>query len=50
MEYEDKIVFIKVKWQTRERLKDRGKKGESYDVVITKMFGELEGDADDKRQ
>lgn len=44
------IVMIKVERTTRDRLKARGKKGETYEVVITKMFGELEGDAGDKRQ
>jgi hypothetical protein len=46
----DKIVVIKVKLGTRDRLKARGKKGDTYEVVITQMFGELEGDAGDKRQ
>lgn len=49
MEEEDKIVMIKVKSKTRKRLKESKRGGESYDDVITKMFGELEGDAGDKR-
>lgn len=44
------IVMIKVERKTRERLKARGKKGETYEKVIVKMFEELEGDAGDKRQ
>lgn len=44
------IVMIKVERETRKRLTARGKKGDTYDDVITKMFGELEGDAGDKRQ
>lgn len=39
---EDKIVLIKVKWKTREMLKAEGKKGDTYDDVIIKMFSELE--------
>jgi predicted CopG family antitoxin len=46
----DKIVAIKVKLSTRERLKASKRGGESYEDVITKMFGELGGDAGDKRQ
>ena len=44
MEEEDKIVLVKVKWKTREILKARGKKGDSYDDVITHMLGLLEGE------
>lgn len=44
------IVMVKVERETRDRLKARGKKGETYEDVITQMFGELEGDAGDKRQ
>jgi len=32
---EEKIVHIKVKWSTRERLKELGKKGDTYEDVIT---------------
>lgn len=46
----DKIVVIKVKLGTRDRLKARGKKGDTYENVISQMFGELEGDVGDKRQ
>ena len=41
MEEKDKIVVIKVTSKTRERLKARGKKGDTYDDVISKMFGLL---------
>ena len=44
----DKVV--KVTLTTRERLKARKRGGESYEDVITKILGELEGDAGDKRQ
>jgi hypothetical protein len=44
---ENKIVLIKVKWKTREKLKANGKKGDTYDDVITQMFSELEGDRGD---
>jgi predicted CopG family antitoxin len=50
MEEKDKIVVIKVKLGTRERLKASKRGGESYEDVITKMFGKLEGAAGDKRQ
>ena len=39
---EDMIVVIKVKWKTREKLKQWGSKGQTYDDVVTQMFGELE--------
>lgn len=38
---EEKVVHVKVKWNTRERLKVLGKKGDSYDDIINAMFGEL---------
>jgi len=38
---EDKIVTIKVTWKIREKLKDRGKKGETYNDIITRMLEEL---------
>ena len=41
MEEKDKIVVIKVTSKTRKRLKARGKKGDTYDDVISKMFGYL---------
>jgi hypothetical protein len=41
MEEKDKIVTIKVKWETREKLKRFGLKGDTYDDVISKMFGYL---------
>lgn len=44
------IVMVKLERTTRDRLKARGKKGETYEEVITQMLGELEGDAGDKRQ
>lgn len=50
MDEKDKIVVIKLKLSTRDRLKARGKKGDTYEAVISKMFGELEGNAGDKRQ
>lgn len=37
---EDKIVVIKVKCKTRERLKRLGNKGETYEDVITRMFAD----------
>ena len=40
---EDKIVMIKVKAETREKLKDRGKKGDTYEKVISKMLSDSEG-------
>jgi hypothetical protein len=39
---EDKIVRIKVKLKTREKLKAIGKKGDSYDDVISLLFGDTE--------
>lgn len=42
MEEVDKIVIIKVKWKTREKLKQWGNKGETYEDVITQMFADLE--------
>ena len=41
---ENKIVIIKVTLKTREKLKAIGKKGDTYDDVITQLFRELEGD------
>ncbi|AJP62047.1 hypothetical protein [ANMV-1 virus] len=38
----EKIVRIKVKLKTREKLIKMGKKGESYDDVITWMLGDLD--------
>lgn len=32
---EEKIVHVKVKWSTRERLKLLGKKGDSYEDIIS---------------
>ncbi|MEA1957592.1 MAG: hypothetical protein U9N01_04475 [Euryarchaeota archaeon] len=42
MEEKDKIVMIKVKAKTREKLKARGRKGDTYNDVISSMFEELE--------
>ena len=42
MEEKDKIVMIKVKSKTRERLKEKGKKGQTYDDVIHEMLLELQ--------
>jgi len=39
---EDKIVLIKVKLKTREKLKAIGKKGDTYDDVISLLFGDIE--------
>jgi len=39
---EDKIVMIKVTWEQREKLKARGKKGDTYIDVIWRMFSDLE--------
>jgi len=39
---EDKIVMIKVTWKLREKLKARGKKGDTYADVIRRMFSDLE--------
>lgn len=39
---EDKIVRIKVKLKTREKLKTIGKKGDSYDDVISLLFEDIE--------
>ena len=41
MEEGDKIVFIKVRLETRERLKEIGWKGQSYEDVIITMLKEL---------
>ena len=35
---EDKIVLIKVKTSTREALKKRGIKGETYDTIINRLL------------
>ena len=40
---EDKIVLIKVKLKTRERLKAIGSKGQTYDNVITHLLIDSEG-------
>ena len=40
---EDKIVMIKVNAKTREKLKERGKKGDTYEKVISKMLSDSEG-------
>lgn len=50
MEEKKDIVMIKVERETRKRLMARGKKGDTYEDVITQMLGELERDAGDKRQ
>jgi hypothetical protein len=39
---EDKVVTIKVTKKTRKKLRDIGKKGETYDDVISAMLKELE--------
>lgn len=39
---EDKIVTIKVTKKNRKKLQDIGKKGESYDDVISAMLEEVE--------
>jgi len=39
---EDKIVMIKVTMEQREKLKARGKKGDTYADVIREMFSDLE--------
>jgi hypothetical protein len=36
--------IIKVTLTTREKLKRRGNKGDTYEDIITRMFAELEGD------
>lgn len=36
------IVMIKVERETREQLKARGKKGDSYEDVISAMLSELD--------
>lgn len=41
MKEKDKIVVIKVKWSTRDRLKAIGKKGDTYDDVIAELLAEL---------
>ena len=35
---EDKIVLIKVRDSTREALKKRGIKGETYDTIIKRLL------------
>jgi hypothetical protein len=42
MEEKDKIVMVKVTWEIREKLKAKGKKGDTYDDVIRGMFSDLE--------
>jgi len=37
---EGKIVRIKVTWETRERLKMLGKKGDTYEVIIQRLMKE----------
>jgi hypothetical protein len=44
LEEKDKIVVIKVKWETREKLKRLGSKGDTYDDVISRMFGQMFAD------
>lgn len=39
---EDKVVTIKVTKKNRKKLQDVGKKGETYDDIISAMFKELE--------
>ena len=39
---EGKIVTVKVTWKTRERLKARGKKGDTYEKIIREMLIDLE--------
>jgi DNA-directed RNA polymerase alpha subunit len=41
-ETEEDIVMVKVKRKTREKLKAKGKKGETYENVITQMLSALE--------
>jgi hypothetical protein len=38
MAEENKIVFIKLKWGTREKLKTLGIKGETYDTIIQRLI------------
>jgi len=38
---EHKVVTIKVTWGTRERLKARGKKGDTYEKIIHRMLFDL---------
>jgi hypothetical protein len=42
MEEKGQIVVIKVKWETREKLKRLGSKGDTYDDVIHGMLSALE--------
>lgn len=42
MKEEKDIVMVKVERETRERLKARGKKGDSYDDVISEMLSVLD--------
>lgn len=44
MAEKDKIVIIKVKWNTREKLKRLGSKGDTYDDVISQMLAVPAGD------
>lgn len=39
---EKDIVMVKVERETRARLKARGKKGDTYEVVISAMLSELD--------
>ena len=39
---EDEVVMIKVTREQREKLKARGKKGDTYVDVIRAMFSDLE--------
>ena len=34
----DKMATIKIAPDTRDRLKDRGKKGETYDAIIRRLL------------
>jgi len=38
---EFKVVTIKVTWKTREELKARGKKGDTYEKIIRRMLFDL---------
>lgn len=40
---EDKIVLIKVRDSTRERLKKAGIKGETYDTIIKRLLEKKNG-------
>ena len=39
---EDEIVTIKVTRKTRALLKAKGKKGDTYETIISKMLSDLE--------